>query len=395
MTEVTIQANLHPAQMAIHSSRARFKVVDAGRRFGKTRLGVMECLDYAARGKRALWVAPTYKVSEVGWRPLRQLVARIPGVQVRLADRSVTFPAGGEVAIRSSDAPDSLRGEGLDFVVLDEAAFMSRDVWAQSIRPALSDRKGGAMFISTPKGRNWFWEIWQRGSSGDPGWASFRYPTSANPYIEAGEIAAAQRELPEITFRQEYEADFVDDQGAVFRRVQEAACLSPLDGPLHDHQYVCGVDVAASVDYTVATVMDVAAKHVVYVDRFNRVDFPVLEDRLAALYRKWNVDSMMIEANSIGQAVIDHLNDKGLLIQSFTTTQATKASIIQRLQAAFEHGEIKIINNPVAVGELLSFEAKRTAGGAMQYGAPEGVHDDTIMSLAITWSMVGNSQVFI
>lgn len=395
MAKVTILAGLHRAQQTIHDSSARYKVVDAGRRFGKTRLGVMECIDCAVHGRRAWWIAPTYRVSDVGWRPLRQLAARIPGVQVRLADRIVSFPGGGEVAVRSSDAPDSLRGEGLDYVVMDEAAFMSRDVWSQAIRPALADRRGHALFISTPKGRNWFWEIYQRGVSGDPGWSSFSYPTSANPFIDPREIDAARGELPEITFRQEFGAEFVDSSGDVFRRVHDAACLQPLDGPVHGHQYVCGVDVAASVDYTVATVMDVADRCVVYQDRFNRIDFPVLEDRLAAIYKKWNIDTMMVESNSIGQAVIDHLNGKGLLIQSFTTTSATKAAIIQHLQAAFEHDEIKIIDDPISVGELLSFTAKRSASGNMQYGAPEGVHDDTVMSLAITWSMLTTGQVFI
>jgi len=85
------------------------------------------------------------------------------GAEVRKVDRQIILPMGGEVTVRSADDPDSLRGEGLDFVVMDECAFMQENAWIEALRPALSDRQGRAMFISTPKGRNWFWRIWQRG----------------------------------------------------------------------------------------------------------------------------------------------------------------------------------------------------------------------------------------
>jgi phage terminase large subunit-like protein len=316
------------------------------------------------------------------------MARKIPGVDVSLSDRKVVFPNGGMVGIRSADNPDTLRGEGLDFVVMDEAAYISRDVWTGSIRPSLSDRQGRALFISTPRGLNWFWELYQREKS-DPDWASFTYPTSANPYIAPSEIEAARQELPEIIFNQEYLADFVDSEGAVFRRIRDAAVLEPSE-PLDGHQYSAGVDVAASVDYTVITVLDVNTREMVYFDRFNRVDYPVLEDRLLATYRKWHLDGMVVEANSIGAPVIDHLREHDLNIISFTTTNTTKHDIIQRLQSAFEHGLIKIIDDPVLVGELLSFESKRTPSGNYTYSAPEGQHDDCVMSLAFAWFGITN-----
>ena len=376
---------LHHAQFEIHSDPSRFKVVSAGRRFGKTRLAVMECLNVANERGRAWWVSPSYKTSEVGWRPLRQIARRIPGADIKLVDKTVTLPGGGFVAVRSADNPDSLRGEGLDFVVMDECAFMQKEAWTEAIRPALSDRLGKALFISTPKGRNWFWENYQRGINEEQGWQSWTYPTASNPFIDKGEIEAAKRDLPEIIFRQEYLAEFVDDQGGVFRRVQEAAVLSPSE-PEKDKQYVAGVDVAASVDYTVVTVMDAESKEMVYIDRFNRVDYPVLIDRLAAIYARYHMTSMVVESNSIGRPVIDELVSRGLNIVPFTTTSATKQTIIQGLQNAFENAQIKVLNDAVLIGELLSFESKRSASGSFSYSAPDGMHDDTVMSLAIAWS---------
>jgi len=379
-----INAKPHAGQLEVHNSDARFKVLSAGRRWGKTRLGVNECLDVAAQGGRAWWVSPSYKTSEVGWRPLRQIARKISGAEIRLVDRVVNFPGGGFVAVRSADNPDSLRGEGLDFVVMDECAFMQREAWTEAIRPALSDRQGKVLFISTPKGRNWLWEIYQRGVSGEDGWQSWTFPTSSNPFIAKEEIEAAKRDLPEMIFRQEYLAEFIDDAGGVFRRVQEAAVLEPKEYE-EGKQYIAGVDVAASVDFTVVSVLDAESKEMVYLDRFNRVDYPVLIDRLEAVYHRYHLTSMVVESNSIGRPVIDELVTRGLNIIPFTTTSATKQSIIQNLQAAFENGQIRIINNPVLIGELLSFESKRNASGGFSYSAPDGMNDDCVMSLAIAW----------
>ena len=381
----TIDAQPHPGQLEVHNSEARFKVLSAGRRWGKTRLGVNECLDAASKGGRAWWVSPSYKTSEVGWRPLRQIARKIPGAEIRLVDRVVNFPGGGFVAVRSADNPDSLRGEGLDYVVMDECAFMQREAWTEAIRPALSDRLGKALFISTPKGRNWFWEAYQRGVREEEGWQAWTFPTSSNPYIEPAEIEAAKRDLPEIIFRQEYLAEFIDDAGGVFRRVQEAAVLEPKEYE-EGKQYIAGVDVAASVDFTVVSVLDAESKEMVYLDRFNRVDYPVLIDRLESVYHRYSLTSMVVESNSIGRPVIDELVSRGLNIVPFTTTSATKQAIIQSLQSAFENGLIRVLDEPVLVGELLSFESKRNASGSFSYSAPDGMHDDCVMSLAIAWS---------
>jgi phage terminase large subunit-like protein len=386
---VRIERNYHPAQLEIHNSNARFRVVDAGRKFGKTRLGVWECIEVALHGGLAWWVAPSYKVSKVGWRPLRMIAKQIPGAAISLADMTVTLPGGGAVTVRSADNPDSLRGEGLNFVVLDECAFMKPETWTEAIRPNLSATMGRALFISTPRGRNWFWEIYQRGVRGENDYQSFTYPTAANPGILASEIQEARDTLPELIFRQEYLAEFIDDQGSVFRRVQDAASLQPLIAPVPKHQYIAGVDVAAAVDYTVVSIMDVAERAMVYMDRFNRVDYNVLADRLAALSNRWKLEAMKVESNSIGQPVIDAIRAKGVPVIPFTTTSATKQVIIQNLQSAFEHGEITIINDPVLIGELLSFESKRNSSGSFSYAAPDGMHDDCVMSLAIAWDAIG------
>ena len=193
-----IKANPHRGQVEVHNHKARFKVLACGRRWGKTHYGINECLDVAGSGGRAWWVAPSYKIGEVGWRPLKEMALKV-GADILRADKRITFANGGEISVRSADNPDSLRGEGLDLAVMDECAFMQESAWVESIRPALSDRMCRAIFISTPKGRNWFWKNYQMEDT-KPDWNSWRFPTSSNPYINQGEIDAAKDLLPERVF---------------------------------------------------------------------------------------------------------------------------------------------------------------------------------------------------
>lgn len=213
---------LHAGQQDIWDSGARFKVVCCGRRFGKTHLGVLMCLVIATRGGRAWWVAPAYPVANIGWRLLKFLVK--PLVDARLAEiseseRRIIFSGGGEIQVKSADNPDSLRGEALDFVVMDEAAQVKPEAWFEALRPALSDRKGGALFIGTPKGMdNWFYDVWQRAENDTTGnWASWQKPTSDNPIIDPEEIEEARIDLGELLFSQEYLAQFIVAGGLVFK----------------------------------------------------------------------------------------------------------------------------------------------------------------------------------
>ncbi len=377
--------------MRVVDNPARFRVLVCGRRWGKTRLGSALCVQTAAYGGRAWWVAPTYKVSEVGWRLVKRLAVQIPGADIKEAERIVFLPSGGEVQVRSADNPDSLRGEGLDFVVMDECAFMKEEAFTEALRPALSDRKGRAMFISTPKGRNWFYRLWMRCvDEGDSEWHGWQLPTADNPYIDPVEIEAARLGLPERIFAQEYLAQFLDDAGGVFRRVMEAATATALEGPQEGgRSYIAGVDVADAADFTVVSILDARSREQVYIDRFNRVGYEALGDRLHAAYQRFGVQTMVIEDNSVGQPVIDRLQGRGMNIVPFHTSAATKMPLIQSLQSAFEHGELRIIPDPVQVAELQAYESKRTAAG-FSYSAPRGLHDDTVMALALAWYGVVN-----
>jgi len=375
---------LHPTQRRVMSTSARFKVLACGRRWGKTTLGIETAIDIALRSGIVWWISPSYRMAALVWRELKQILVEAHTEKNEI-EHYLELPTGGSITVRSADNPDSLRGAGLDYVILDECALIAEDAWQAALRPALADRNGGALLISTPKGHNWFWRLYHSDEV-----VAYQFPTRDNPFIPAGEIEAAQRSLPERVFAQEFEAQFIDDAGGVFRHVVEAATGHEQDR-IDGHTYIAGVDVAQAVDFTVCSVVDVMTKQQVYQDRFNRVDFSVLEDRLTATYQRYSLTTMIVESNSIGQPVIENLIRRGLNITSFATTSATKDAIVRQLQSAFEHGDIRILNDSVLVNELQAFESQRSTSGLFRYSAPAGMHDDCVMALALAWSGVQNA----
>jgi hypothetical protein len=387
---------LHPGQREVANNVARFKVLAAGRRWRKTSLGTLMCLERALMGQRTWYVAPTYKMARPAWRELRRLSYQMPKLcRVSLGDQAIYTVTGGEVTVRSADEPDSLRGEGLDFVFIDEAAFIKALAWDECLRPALSDRLGSALIGGTPKGRNWFWKLWLRGQ--DPletEWASFRFSTTDNPFMSANEIAEVRRNTPERIFQQEYEAAFLEDAGGIFRKVLSAAILDIDDiERVTGHNYAMGVDWGRDNDFTVISILDTTTREFVYYDRSNKVEYSVQRGRIGALYERFKPDVIIPEANSVGTPIIEELHRNNLPVRAFTTTHASKLQAIDALSLAFELEGIHIPNDPVVIGEFEAYEQTRTPAGVVRYNAPEGMHDDIVMSFAMAWQAIAGPEL--
>lgn len=394
MTAATLSITLpalHIGQRRVAEDTSRFRVLACGRRWGKTRLGSALCVQTALNGGRAWWVAPSYPVATVGWRLIRRLAGQIPGAELRQVDRMAILPGGGEIQVRSADNPDSLRGEGLDFAVLDECAFMREEAWLEALRPALSDRQGRAMFISTPKGHNWFWRLWQRCQDDQQHeWRGWQLPTSDNPYIVDAEIEAARASLPERVYRQEYLAEFIDDAGGVFRGVAAVSTLDVAE-PSPGAQYVYGIDWAFSNDYTAVCVLDATTMQQVYLDRYNGVDYTLQRERIRSLAMRYPPTVMMSEANSMGRPNNEQLRAAGLPVRDFVTSSASKAAIVEGLAGAIERAAVTLLADPVQIAELQAYEGQRTTSGAVRYSAPDGLHDDTVIALALAVHGAGNT----
>lgn len=411
--EITLPPLTRP-QIAIRDSEARFKVVAAGRRFGKSRLAAALCMAELINrtGSHTWWIAPVYAQSDGAWSDLKSFACEIPGAVVRESDRQVRY-GGGYIAIKTAADPDTLRGAGLDFAVLDEAAFMESSVWYSAIRPALSDRKGKAMLISSPNGSgNWFHVLWLQGKTGDPEIESFHYPTSANPFIDPAEIESARQSQPAITFAQEYLAEFTDDSGRVFRGIKDAIYYGLptfelwadsasherqvwtndsyfIDTKRHRRHYSMGADFGQLADFTVLTVIDSVTGKLVDIDRFNQIAWSVQRDRLKALSDKWQPQVIWAESNSIGSVNIEALQQEGLPVRSFMTTNQSKAEIITALAYALETSKLRLPgdhkHSETLIAELEAFQAERLPSGRWRYAAPSTLHDDCVMSLALAW----------
>lgn len=385
----------HKAQQQIINESKRFNAVDCGRRFGKTKLGVNRAADPQVLAYPVGWFSPTYKMLLEVWRETSQALK--PITQRRnVQERRLEYVTGGLLEFWSLDNPDAARGRRYKRIIVDEAAMIPNllDAWNMVLRPTLADFEGDGWFLSTPKGRNGFWHMFTWGQDTNNGeWASWKMPTSANPFIPASEIEAMRRTMPELIFAQEVLAEFLEDAGGVFRRVVESATATAQQSAVDGHEYIIGVDWGKSADFTVLTVLDTTTNEVVALDRFNQIDYTVQVGRLKAMAERFRPYSIIAEKNSIGEPLIEQLYREGLPVQPFQTTNATKATAIDALALAFERGELRILNDAVLIAELQAYEMERLPSGLMRYSAPAGMHDDCVISLALAWQGAINKPV--
>jgi len=377
----------HNAQHQIVRDAVRFNIVNCGRRWGKSLLGQERLVRPALAGHPVAWFAPTYRLLGQAWRDVNRTLRGVI-TERSVQEHRLALATGGVIEMWTLTDEDAGRSRKYKRVIIDEAALASKlmNAWTGAIRPTLTDLKGDAYFLSTPKGHNAFWQMYQWGmDSGRPDWRAWTFPTASNPFIDKSEIEAARRGLPERVFAQEYLAQFLDDAGGVFRRVIEAATLDE-QPPMADHQYVMGVDWGKMADFTVVTVGDLATNQIVKMDRFNQINYQFQAERLKVLAGQYQPTVILAESNSMGEPIIDRLQADGLPVRGFTTTNTTKAQIIENLSLAFERGAIEIVNDPVLIGELQAFEMARLPSGKTRYAAPEGMHDDCVMSLALCYS---------
>ena len=393
MPTVTITLpSQHVGQQTITREASRFNVLACGRRYGKTTYGIDRCVTPDVLAYPVGWFSPTYKMLLEVWREAVRVLKPI-ATRVSTSDHRIENLAGGVLEFWSLDNPDSARGRKYRRIIVDEAAMVPAlmDAWQYALRPTLVDYSGDAYFLSTPKGRNGFWQMWQWGQ--DPlqaEWASWQMPSSANPLLKASEIEAMRETMPERVYRQEIEAQFLEDGGSIFRGITDAATAPRQEGPEGGATYIAGLDWALSNDFTVLVVLDATNRRVAYIDRFNGVDYSLQRLRIAAACARFGVVSILAEENAMGKPNNDELRRMGLPVRDWTTTNAGKAEIVEELAAGFEQGNIKIPNDPLLIAELQAFTAERLPGGSTRYSAPEGMHDDMVMALALAWRAGSN-----
>jgi PBSX family phage terminase large subunit len=238
----------HKRQLEVVNDQSRFKVIRCGRRFGKTIMETSYILEEALLNPDSLYfyIAPTYKQAKmIAWEMFQKHLRNVPKklvLKVNESELYIVLANHAKISVKGADNPDSLRGVGLNGVVMDEYADMKPNVFKEIIRPALTDKKGWAHFIGTPKGFNHFYDLYQHASS-EEGWAAFHFTSYDNPMLDRGEIESIKAEETEDTFAQEYMAEFRKMEGLVYKEFdRERHTYKDLPQEKQFIEVICGVD---------------------------------------------------------------------------------------------------------------------------------------------------------
>lgn len=356
----------------------RFNVLQCGRRSGKTTLGVDLAIDKALDGKPVGWFAPTYKILADAWR---ELVAATRDIAQKTdqQERRIELITGGVLECWSLDTPDPARGRKYARVLIDEAGIV-RDLeqaWNGAIRPTLTDYRGDAWFFGTPKGRNYFHQLFTRGQQQDGEWVSWRFGTVENPVISPEEVADAKRDMPPAVFEQEYLGIPADDGGNPFGLAAIHACVVPQLSTAAPA--VWGIDLAKSEDWTWAIALD-GQGNVCRSERWQAPWSATLE-RVAGMLTRTGAMAL-IDSTGVGDPIVEQLQSRcGGLVEGFKFTAQSKQQLMEGLAAAIQQRGVTFAD-PVLVSELECYGYEYTKTG-VRYTAPEGLHDDGVCALAL------------
>jgi hypothetical protein len=360
----------HINQQAILDSSSRFRVVMCGRRFGKSELSQIEIITSALHGNNVAYITPTYALAKTFFDQLSKAVP----FESNRSDLAIQFPNGGKVQFFTGERLDNMRGRKFHLVVIDEASFIPdlESGWLNSIRPTLTDYKGRALFLSTPKGKNYFYSMYIKGQANETDWQSFQFSTYDNPFIEKSEVDDARLQLPEIVFEQEYMANPMENAANPFGSAYIKQCVFPMSTqPVK----VYGVDLAKSMDFTVITGLDQNGS-VCYFDRFQK-DWRQTKQTITNLVKA----PILIDSTGVGDPIFEDLQQDVLNITGYKFSSTTKQQLMEGLASAIQQRKITYPDGPI-VKELEIFEYQYTQHG-VKYSAPSGFHDDCVMSLAL------------
>lgn len=359
----------HINQQKILDSDSRFRVIMCGRRFGKSELAQLEMIQSASFGNDVAYVTPTYQLAKTFFNKLTELLP----FENNKSDLHIKFPSAGSIMFFTGERLDNLRGRKFHLVVIDEASFIPNleNGWLNSIRPTLTDYKGRALFLSTPKGKNYFYSLYMK--NGETDWQSFKFTTYDNPYIEASEIDDARRQLPQAVFEQEYLANPMENASNPFGSQHINDCVKPISNKPVSYY---GIDLAKSYDWSVIIGLD-SDGCVCFFDRF-QLDWRSTKEKILQIDRSKPV---MIDSTGVGDAITEDLQSHFNAMTGFKYTSTSKQQLMELLASTIHKKEV-CFPDGVIKDELDIFEYQFTANG-VKYSAPQGFHDDCVNALAL------------
>ena len=362
----------HAAQRAVLDSPARFRVMMCGRRFGKSLISQNISIENGLANKKVAYITPTYQLGKTFFQEICKILPE-KIYKKNETDLTINFITGGQIRFFTGERLDALRGLKFHLVIIDEASYIANleDGWLNSIRPTLTDYKGLAIFLSTPRGKNFFYSLYMKG--GEPDWESFKFTTYDNPHIDPSEVDAAKFQLPNVVFEQEYMANPMENAANPFGSEHINACVK--DGIAGKAEYY-GIDLAKSVDWTVIIGLDKLGQ-VVHFERFQK-DWMQTKETILRLPKNLPI---MIDSTGVGDAIVEELQKKFTQMHGFKFTSTSKQQLLEALANSIQ---TKTISYPTGLikEELEIFEYTFTSTG-VRYSAPSGFHDDCVIALAL------------
>lgn len=390
----------HIGQRAIMAHDARFRIVACGRRWGKSEMCAHLAVERALEDSATTvwWVAPSYEqANSYGFKKIDPLLsADILSEEPTLTKpREISLVNGSTLSFRSAEREDSLRGGGVNFLIIDEAGSVPDRAWTNELRPTLSDTVGEMIAIGTPKGRNWFSQWFQRGQSSDhPDVASWQAPTKQNPHVPDSEIDSARQDMPDRVFEQEYQAEFVEAGGSVFTDVRERTgedYLLPVGASESRSPYRIGVDLARADDWTVVIVID-EDDRVVAFERVQETTWSRIQEIIERVADRYEPSNIAVDRTRDNK-IVEDIEMSGYQVEPIQFSSRKKQTLIENLVTMIETDRLTIpASAETLLSELERYTVERTDTGRASYSAPHGCHDDCVDALALAVSATSPAQ---
>lgn len=373
----------HDKQRQIHNSiryeNYKYYVLNIGRQFGKTMLGINSMLDWAIndKGCHIAWVTPIYKQGKKVFDEMEKATSKSGLFDFNRSDLTIKG-FGSTISFFSGERPDNIRGNTFDYLIIDEYAFTRPELWDEVLSATVLVKGKKVLFISTPKGKNHFYKISLQHNY-DERYKYFHFTSFDNPMINALDLEERKRNLPSHVFSQEYLAEFVDNASGLFKNVRE--CIN--DKPIKTDLLFGGLDIGRADDYTVLTIIN-RNNELVFIERWRQDDWTNIINKVASIIKEYKCKTY-VEINNQGDVFYEILKKQcGNLIEPYITSSKTKPIMIEDLAILFEQKEISILDEQYLIDELEAFTYlynEKTRN--VQYSAPQGIHDDSVISLAL------------
>ena len=361
----------------------KFGIVVSSRQWGKSLLGINSLFYWLLNNKKTkgAWISPIYKQCRKVFDEITNVAHSIIKSSNK-AELTIEFINGSTLQFLSADRGDSIRGFSFHFMVVDEAAFLKQDVFEQAILPTLSALGRKCLIISTPKGKNWFYNYYLKGVADGGDYKSFRGLTQDNPFIDKDFIADCRASMPPSIFKQEFEAEFTDAGSDVFSNLDKICILNEWTQPTPTNHYYGGIDTGISTDYSVCVIMDEAGR-ICYIRRITNEPLESVAGLFREILDRYAVRSCNIETNGVGIGMFELISKHNRQATKWVTTNENKAIGIQQLIRACEELTLELPSRELMTDvwdEFNAYSYKTLPTGKIQFNAPSGFHDDIVMA---------------